>query len=127
MMPPGPEYPPQFSDSSISGVLGDINDFAGPEEGGGEFRSAAFAQKSATQGKAIGDTNPTPVFITGIAGPQQATHPGLRETMVASAILRFVSQLPQNDPNVKKITSGAFGLMGKGGAKIVDYAKKNSR
>lgn len=119
MMPPGPEYPPQFSDSSISGVLGDINDFSGTDDGGGDFK--ALSAK-----KAVADPVPSPVFVTGIAGPKQPVHPGLRETMTASAILRLISTLPQNDPNVKAINKAAFRLMGVGAAKLVVFSRKNS-
>jgi hypothetical protein len=126
---PDNEYPPQFAESSLAGIEGEINAYAGGES---MMRSAAHASTAAPeQTKALlgggGPFGAVPVVVTGIKSPHVEGLPGLREAMIASAIIRLVNQLPPQHPIGAELRASALKLFAAGGDKISACGRSASR
>jgi hypothetical protein len=123
-MPGNSDYPPAFSNPSISSTVGQVNDFAG-NASSSSMRSVGGASSKAAA--AFGNVNlqaeeGIPVVITGSRPPMSAHFPGLREAMLGSAIFQLAEQLPDTPDlaEIKKtIKELALDLHLRGGETIV--------
>ncbi len=124
-MPGNSDYPPAFSNPSISSTVGQVNDFAGNDASSSTRSVGAASNKAAAA--AFGNANlhagdGIPVVITGSRPPMSAHFPGLREAMLGSAIFQLAEQLPDTADlaQIKKtIKELALDLHLRGGEKIV--------
>jgi hypothetical protein len=126
-----PEYPLECADTSFASIFGEINGFAGTENSGDKNGVPAGANQKGLNaltsafGQAI---PPIPVLITGSRNPKPETIPGLREAMIASAVLRLAAQLPaSSSANSAELRAAGLRLLGLGGQKIVEFSKRASR
>lgn len=99
-----PEYPPQFADSVVSSIIGQINDLSGSEP---ETTSSPSANIDLKRGSAFAgaleDIRPIPVFITGSRAPSNNHFPGLREAVIGSAIIQLADQIPDDSAELLRI------------------------
>lgn len=121
------DYPPQCTDSCVSSTIGQINDLSGPEEqfdSQGEQTIAAQALKLNPTHGGIGERALTdgalPVVITGSRPPFSNHFPGLRESLIASAIIQLAEQIPEDNGEIREaIIQAAERLHRAGGDKIL--------
>lgn len=116
---PDSSYPPQFADSVVSSMIGQINDFAGSDA---NMDVAAAPQVGIGQGAGAASANggAIPVVITGTRSPSPTHFPGLRETMIGAAIYQLADQLPPDSRFREQIKGIATQLHRSGAQKILD-------
>lgn len=123
-----PNHPPAFSQNAISNVSGQINDFAGASN---TMRSMKMSGTSSVADdgalRAADRRAPVPVVVTEIQGEPVEPLPGLREAMIASAIIRLVDQLPAGNPLGAEIRRSAARLYASGGEIIASYGRGDER
>jgi hypothetical protein len=126
-MPGDSDFPPQFSESSISSAIGTVNDFAGPEAM--ETRSAAVlsAENQRVLGGLASIPGGIPVVITGTRAPVSTPFPGLREAMIGSAIYQLAAQVPNSNPLKKRIQDLALELHFLGGDRIAGQRSRKGK
>ncbi len=121
-MPDYPNYPPQFANSAVSAMIGQINDLSGTNSKNVEARKAPGGSDLRA-----GDGVPVPVVITGTSNPREIHFPGLRETMIGAAIVQLAEQLdPSNELGVK-IRELALELHRSGGAIIAKKPRSGKK
>jgi hypothetical protein len=125
-MPGDMDYPPQYADSCVAGVVGQINDFAGPYESDSLSAPAPATAKGGAQslghGRQANDPG-VPVVITGFKTPAGEALPGLRESLIASTIIKLIAHLPPTNPLREEIRKSALQLYAQGGDKISAYGR----
>jgi hypothetical protein len=107
----------------VAGVVGQINDFAGGYESSGLQDIAADLSQNKTLPGVPADGSGIPVVVTGFKGPSGETLPGLREALIASAIIKLVAHIPPNNPLRNELRASALKLYTMGGDKISNYGK----
>src|SRR4051812_1855376 len=115
-------YPPQFAESCVAGVVGQINDFAGGYEDSINAIAAAVPENRSLPGVPTNGAG-IPVVVTGFKTPSGEALPGLREALIASAIIKLVGQIPPTNPLRQELRASALKLYAFGGDKISAYGK----
>ncbi len=126
---PENDYPPECVENSFASFAGELNGFAGLSDSGERSVSGGAEKSVAGFSAALGNiVPPIPVVLTGSRGPHTDPIPGLRDAMIASAIIRMASLLPKaSGDHADELRAAALKLLQTGGQKIVDYSRNGGR
>lgn len=118
---PDYEHPPQFAESSVTAMIGQINDFSGAEQYDTSTADAGHAAIQATTRSLPTDaTKPVPVVIAGSRRPTGIPFPGLREQMIGAAIIQLAEQIPVDSRELQtQIITAARALLRTGAEKLI--------
>lgn len=118
---PDYEHPPQFAESSVTAMIGQINDFSGAEQydtstaGGTQQTIQANTRALPTEA-----TRPIPVVIAGSRRATGIPFPGLREMMISAAIIQLAEQIPVDSRELQaQIITAARSLQRAGAEKVL--------
>lgn len=126
------DYPPEFVENCFASFEGELNGFAGPHEDQspyGTIHSPMMAPGGGSKGQggpAGPGTGDLRVVVDGTRSPRpRETLPGLREQMVAAAVLRIADQLPRDAAQHRtRLRAAAHDLLAAGAEKAVRYGRK---
>ena len=137
-MPEETEYPPQFASSDLSGLIGQINDFAGvpppppPPPAPMALRSAKGT--NATTAAAVPEDlakllssgeYSLPVTIVGSQAQRGPYLPGLKDVLIAVTYIRLAEQI--TDPNLKSTAQKfAYELMQTGNSTLTKHISRQA-
>lgn len=127
------DYPPEFVENCFASFEGELNGFAGPngDEANGSTWSpmTAGAAQKAVGAAATGARGDVPVVIAGTRSPRpRAVIGGLREQMVAAAVMRIADQLPADAAVFRnRLRSVALDLLSAGAEKTVRHTRKSRK
>jgi hypothetical protein len=103
-------------------MIGQINDLAGTENSS-ETSAAPKLSIDQSTGAVSSSGSAIPVIITGTRPPLSTHFPGLRETMIGSAIFQLAEQIPVDNEFRAQIQELALKLHQSGAEKIIRSRK----
>ena len=131
------EYPPQFASSDLSGLIGQINDFAGvpppppPPPAPMALRSAKSASTTTAAvpedlAKFLSSGEYSlPVTIVGSQAQRGPYLPGLKDVLIAVTYIRLAEQI--TDPNLKSTAQKfAYELMQTGNSTLTKHISRQA-